>query len=310
MNPLRNVARRLGGGARRRRGGRRATETAGPQHPATARRAVCNSTSTRFRSTSPWSARCEHSLLWDLPSRARDAYRNAMDLDEQTWGRARAWAIAVGVSGVTSNRNSSPAFAAECRARLRAILTDAAAGRQRRRRPARSDAESTREPVRAPPARLPRRRRAADPVRCEGAALRHLAVRARRGGGRPPAARPHRPPRTAPGSQPSRPNSSGPPPGVRTPTPTWRPAPVTPPSPSSRGRTPTPTPTPPLPTSGGRGCTGRHPPCWSVGQDAPSSGSTTRSRTPTDTGSPTTTRGERCSTVSTRRRDSPVRTAR
>ncbi len=69
----------------------------------------------------------EHSTIWDLPPQARDAYRNALDLDDLTWARARAWAIAVGVSGVSYYWRTYPAFVAECLARLEAVLTDAAA---------------------------------------------------------------------------------------------------------------------------------------------------------------------------------------
>ncbi|MFF8714275.1 aminoglycoside phosphotransferase family protein [Streptomyces sp. NPDC015184] len=69
----------------------------------------------------------EHAPVWDLPSQARHAYWDAMDLDGATWTRARAWAIAVGVSGISYYRDTFPAFVAECRARLRAILADAAA---------------------------------------------------------------------------------------------------------------------------------------------------------------------------------------
>ncbi|AWW38884.1 aminoglycoside phosphotransferase family protein [Streptomyces cadmiisoli] len=68
----------------------------------------------------------EHAALWDLPPLAREAYRDAMNLDDTTWLRARAWAIAVGVSGISCYWHTFPAFVAECRARLRAILTDAA----------------------------------------------------------------------------------------------------------------------------------------------------------------------------------------
>ena len=69
----------------------------------------------------------EHSTIWDLPARARHAYWNAMNLDDATWIRARAWAIAVGVGGISYYRHTYPAFVAECRARLREILTDAVA---------------------------------------------------------------------------------------------------------------------------------------------------------------------------------------
>ncbi|MGW5367286.1 aminoglycoside phosphotransferase family protein [Streptomyces sp. NPDC004009] len=69
----------------------------------------------------------EHAPVWDLPPRARQAYRDALDLDDTTWARARAWAIAVGVSGVSYYWRTWPAFVAECRARLEAVLSDAAA---------------------------------------------------------------------------------------------------------------------------------------------------------------------------------------
>ncbi|WP_431775892.1 aminoglycoside phosphotransferase family protein [Streptomyces cucumeris] len=69
----------------------------------------------------------EHSTLWDLPPQARQAYWDNMNLDDMTWARARAWAIAVGVSGISYYWRTFPAFVTECRARLQAILTDAAA---------------------------------------------------------------------------------------------------------------------------------------------------------------------------------------
>lgn len=65
----------------------------------------------------------EHSTIWDLPEVAREAYWNTFDLDDDTWTRARAWAVAVGVSGVSYYWDSFPAFVAECRSRLDSILT-------------------------------------------------------------------------------------------------------------------------------------------------------------------------------------------
>ncbi|MEE4493952.1 aminoglycoside phosphotransferase family protein [Streptomyces sp. BE230] len=64
----------------------------------------------------------EHSPLWDLPPGARQAYWDAISLDNETWLRARAWAIAVGVSGVSYYWATYPAFVNECLSRLRAIL--------------------------------------------------------------------------------------------------------------------------------------------------------------------------------------------
>lgn len=64
----------------------------------------------------------EHAAVWDLPLQARAAYWDALDLDEATWTRARAWAVAVAVPGIPYYWNTYPSFVAECRARLRAVL--------------------------------------------------------------------------------------------------------------------------------------------------------------------------------------------
>ncbi|MGW3570425.1 aminoglycoside phosphotransferase family protein [Streptomyces sp. NPDC000941] len=69
----------------------------------------------------------EHATVWDLPPQAREVYWKTLDLNDLTWTRARAWAIAVGVSGISYYWRTYPAFVAECQARLQAILTDAAA---------------------------------------------------------------------------------------------------------------------------------------------------------------------------------------
>ena len=69
----------------------------------------------------------EHSTVWDMPVQARQAYWHTTNLDDPTWTRARAWALAVGVSGISYYRYTYPAFVAECRARLDEILVDAAA---------------------------------------------------------------------------------------------------------------------------------------------------------------------------------------
>ncbi|MGV9312767.1 aminoglycoside phosphotransferase family protein [Streptomyces sp. NPDC003691] len=69
----------------------------------------------------------EHAPVWDLPPQARHAYWDTLGLDGPTRIRARAWAVAVAVAGISYYRHTFPAFVAECRARLGAILTDAAA---------------------------------------------------------------------------------------------------------------------------------------------------------------------------------------
>lgn len=66
----------------------------------------------------------EHAPVWDLPAAARHAYRDALDVPDPTWIRARAWAVAVAASGIAYYRGTFPAFVAECRARLGRILAD------------------------------------------------------------------------------------------------------------------------------------------------------------------------------------------
>lgn len=64
----------------------------------------------------------EHAPLWDYPAAAREAYWAATGLDEPTWLRARGWALAVAAAGIPYYRLTFPSFAAECVARLRAVL--------------------------------------------------------------------------------------------------------------------------------------------------------------------------------------------
>lgn len=68
----------------------------------------------------------EHTTLWELPAPARQAYRNAMNIDDETWARVRARAIVGSLVGILYYWHAWPAFAAECQARLQEILTDAA----------------------------------------------------------------------------------------------------------------------------------------------------------------------------------------
>jgi aminoglycoside phosphotransferase (APT) family kinase protein len=65
----------------------------------------------------------EHATVWDLPAAARHAYRDTLGLDEDTWIRARAWAVAVALSGIAYYWETFPAFVAECRRRLAHLLS-------------------------------------------------------------------------------------------------------------------------------------------------------------------------------------------
>jgi aminoglycoside phosphotransferase (APT) family kinase protein len=64
----------------------------------------------------------EHAMVWDLPPAARSSYRDALSLEEPTWQRARAWAIAEGTSGLSYYRDTFPAFTTECHTKLASIL--------------------------------------------------------------------------------------------------------------------------------------------------------------------------------------------
>lgn len=66
----------------------------------------------------------EHAPVWDLPPAARESYRDVLQLDEATWARARAWAIFVGIAGLSYYWDTWPQFAHECLQRLRAIEHD------------------------------------------------------------------------------------------------------------------------------------------------------------------------------------------
>ena len=67
----------------------------------------------------------EHAPQWDLPGPAREAYRAVLGIADETWQRARAWAVAVGVSGVPYYWHTRPEFVHECLRRLRTVLADA-----------------------------------------------------------------------------------------------------------------------------------------------------------------------------------------
>lgn len=71
----------------------------------------------------------EHaSPLWESPVAARQAYRNALDIDDLTWTRVRARVIAGSLVGIQYYRHSWPAVAAKCRALLEDILAEAGQG--------------------------------------------------------------------------------------------------------------------------------------------------------------------------------------
>ena len=66
----------------------------------------------------------EHAPMWDYPTAAREVYRAELGLDDDTWARARSWAIMVGISGVAYYWHSFPSFVNECLRRLGNIIGD------------------------------------------------------------------------------------------------------------------------------------------------------------------------------------------
>ncbi|WP_202387307.1 phosphotransferase [Nocardioides flavescens] len=63
---------------------------------------------------------------WTLfDAEARRAYRAALDVDDATWARARAWAMLPALAGAEYYATSAPAFAARSRRHLDALLHNA-----------------------------------------------------------------------------------------------------------------------------------------------------------------------------------------
>ena len=67
----------------------------------------------------------EHAVVWDLPEAAREAYRARLDIDDLTWARERAWALALAVNGIAEYWVIFPVLATEGLNRLQAIVRDA-----------------------------------------------------------------------------------------------------------------------------------------------------------------------------------------
>jgi len=74
----------------------------------------------------------EYSTAWSLfPGEARTVYRQALAVDEDTWIRARGWALLRGVMGYDYYRVSNPEFAANAWNTLQEVLAEVEAERAR-----------------------------------------------------------------------------------------------------------------------------------------------------------------------------------
>ena len=67
---------------------------------------------------------CDAMLAWSLPSDARDAYREALGVDDATWARARGWSVEQAVLFIPYYRETIPTGVAAARRRLDAALAD------------------------------------------------------------------------------------------------------------------------------------------------------------------------------------------
>jgi aminoglycoside phosphotransferase (APT) family kinase protein len=68
---------------------------------------------------------CDMIVAWNLFSgRARDTYREATGVDDQTWIRGRGWALSIALVTVPYYRGSNPTIVAAAEHTLRQILAD------------------------------------------------------------------------------------------------------------------------------------------------------------------------------------------
>ena len=62
--------------------------------------------------------------MWEYPAAAREAYRQELGLDEETWRRATAWKLIVNLGGIVYYWQSWPEFAQDCLSFTRELLDD------------------------------------------------------------------------------------------------------------------------------------------------------------------------------------------
>jgi aminoglycoside phosphotransferase (APT) family kinase protein len=66
-------------------------------------------------------------VAWNLlPAEARDAFRMALDVDDETWLRGRAWALSISLIQLPYYQHTNPVLAENSRHVIREVLTDEA----------------------------------------------------------------------------------------------------------------------------------------------------------------------------------------
>lgn len=65
---------------------------------------------------------CEHAAVWELSADARDAYRDELELDDDTWRRVRGWALVPALTGIPYYWTRWPEFARAAVEKVRMLL--------------------------------------------------------------------------------------------------------------------------------------------------------------------------------------------
>jgi aminoglycoside phosphotransferase (APT) family kinase protein len=73
---------------------------------------------------------CDLVAAWGaLPARAREAFRERLNVDDATWARGRGWALSIGLIALPYYEETNPTFAATARLLIREVLADHARAR-------------------------------------------------------------------------------------------------------------------------------------------------------------------------------------
>ncbi len=73
---------------------------------------------------------CDLVAAWGaLPTRARETFRERLDVDDATWARGRGWALSIGLIALPYYEETNPTFAATARLLIREVLANHARAR-------------------------------------------------------------------------------------------------------------------------------------------------------------------------------------
>ncbi|MCG8655366.1 phosphotransferase [Yimella sp. NH-Cas1] len=66
----------------------------------------------------------EHAAVWQLPEQARHAYRERLAIDDDTWHRARGWALLISLLAMPYYWTSWPQFARSGIGTINTVLSE------------------------------------------------------------------------------------------------------------------------------------------------------------------------------------------